>query len=472
MTGDSIIRLAAAMEAHPKVALIQTLPVIVNAKSLFARWQQFAGRLYGPLLAAGIAWWHGSEGNYWGHNAIIRVRAFAQYAGLPELRGRKPFGGHIMSHDFIEAALMRRGGWAIHMAPNLGGSYEESPPTLSDFAARDRRWCQGNLQHLALLPTRGFHWVSRLHLLTGIGSYLTAPLWLIFLVCGILVSLQAQFVRPEYFPKGYSLFPQWPAQDPILAAWVFAGTMGMLIAPKFLAFIVLLTNRDPRQKFGGSLRVLAGIIAETILSGLTAPVMMIFQSSAVGEILFGRDAGWQVQRRDDGAVSHRDTVNTYLVPTLVGVVMAAAAYAVSLPLLLWMTPVILGLLLSIPIAILSSSSGPNRRSGLFATPEQTAPPSVLTRANELAGAPHSPLACPLHELRRDAALLDAHLNNISGQRPRKRGEVDPHLAIARAKIEDAETFEEAAGFLGAREKFAALTSPAALAILFALPDAA
>ena len=368
MTGDSVVRLVAAMEAHPKAALIQTLPVIVNAKSLFARWQQFAGRLYGPILAAGIAWWHGSEGNYWGHNAIIRVRAFAQYAGLPELRGRKPFGGHIMSHDFIEAALMRRGGWAIHMAPTLQGSYEESPPTLSDFAARDRRWCQGNLQHLALLPTRGFHWVSRLHLLTGIGSYLTAPLWLIFLVFGILVSLQAQFVRPEYFPKGYSLFPQWPAQDPVLAAWVFAGTMGMLIAPKFLAFIVLLTNRDTRKKFGGSLRVLAGIIAETILSGLTAPVMMIFQSSAVGEILFGRDAGWQVQRRDDGAVSHRDTINTYSVPTLVGIAMAVAAYAVSLPLLLWMTPVILGLLLSIPIAILSSSSGPNRRSGLFKTP--------------------------------------------------------------------------------------------------------
>jgi membrane glycosyltransferase len=472
MTGDSVVRLVAAMEAHPKAALIQTLPVIVNAKSLFARWQQFAGRLYGPMLAAGIAWWHGSEGNYWGHNAVIRVRAFAQYAGLPELRGRKPFGGHIMSHDFIEAALMRRGGWAIHMAPTLRGSYEESPPTLSDFAARDRRWCQGNLQHLALLPTRGFHWVSRLHLLTGIGSYLTAPLWLIFLVCGILVSLQAQFVRPEYFPKGYSLFPQWPAQDPVLAAWVFAGTMGMLIAPKLLAFIVLLTNRDTRKKFGGSLRVLAGIIAETILSGLTAPVMMIFQSSAVGEILFGRDAGWQVQRRDDGAVSHRDTVNTYSVPTLVGIVMAAAAYAVSLPLLLWMTPVILGLLLSIPIAILSSSSGPNRRPGLFTTPEQTAPPPVLTRANELGNAPHSPLACPLHELRRDAVLLEAHLNNLSGQRPRKRGEVDPHLATARAKIEDAETFEEAAGFLGAREKFAALTSPAVLAILFALPDAA
>ncbi|KRR29971.1 glucans biosynthesis glucosyltransferase MdoH [Bradyrhizobium retamae] len=470
MTGDSIVRLVAAMEAHPRVALIQTLPVIVNARSLFARWQQFAGRLYGPMLAAGIAWWHGSEGNYWGHNAIIRVRAFAQHAGLPELSGRKPFGGHIMSHDFIEAALMRRGGWAIHMAPTLRGSYEESPPTLSDFAARDRRWCQGNLQHLALLPTRGFHWVSRLHLLTGIGSYLTAPLWLIFLVFGILVSLQAQFVRPEYFPKGYSLFPQWPAQDPVLAAWVFAGTMGMLIVPKLLAFIVLLADRDTRRKFGGGLLVLGGIGAETILSGLTAPVMMIFQSSAVGEILFGRDAGWQVQRRDDGAVAQRDIVSTYSVPTLIGIAMAISAYAVSLSLLLWMTPVILGLLLSIPIAMLSSSPGANRRSGLFRTPEQTAPPPVLARANELASAPHSSLPCPLRELLDDARLLEAHLNNLSGQRPRKRGDVDPHLAIARAKIEDAETFEEAAGFLSPREKFAVLNAPAVLTGLLALPD--
>ena len=374
MTGDTIVRLVAAMEAHPKVALIQTLPVIVNARSLFARWQQFAGRLYGPMLAAGIAWWHGSEGNYWGHNAIIRLRAFAQYAGLPELGGRKPFGGHVLSHDFIEAALMRRGGWAIHMAPTLSGSYEESPPTLSDFAARDRRWCQGNLQHLALLPTRGFHWVSRLHFLTGIGSYLTAPLWLIFLVFGILVSLQAQFVRPEYFPKGYSLFPTWPAQDPILAAWVFVGTMGMLIAPKLLAFIVLLGNSDARRKFGGGLVVLAGIIAETVLSGLTAPIMMIFQSSAVAEILFGRDAGWQVQRRDDGAVSRRDTVNTYAVPTLVGIAMAVAAYAVSLPLLLWMPPVILGLsqrareVRGAQVACGSRRSARPARSGVIAGP--------------------------------------------------------------------------------------------------------
>ena len=120
------------------------------------------------------------------------------------LPGRTPFGGHILSHDFVEAALMRRGGWAVHMAPALGGTYEESPPSLTDYAVRDRRWCQGNLQHAGVLPARGLHWVSRLHLLTGIGSYMTAPLWLLFLLVGMLIALQAQFIRPEYFPTGAS----------------------------------------------------------------------------------------------------------------------------------------------------------------------------------------------------------------------------------------------------------------------------
>ncbi len=243
MTGDTIVRLASAIETHPAVALIQTLPIVVNARTLFARLQQFSGRLYGPVIAAGIAWWHGSEG---------------------------------------EAALMRRAGWEIRMVPALGGSFEECPPSLLDFAARDRRWCQGNLQHLAVLPARGLHWVSRLHLLTGIGSYLTAPLWLLFLVFGILISLQAQFVRPEYFPKGFSLFPTWPAQDPILAAWVFVGTMGLLIVPKLLAWLLLVTQGFNRRQFGGALRVLVGFVIETFLSGLIAPVMMIFQSRAVG----------------------------------------------------------------------------------------------------------------------------------------------------------------------------------------------
>jgi membrane glycosyltransferase len=470
MTGDTIVRLASAMENHPAVALIQTLPIVVNAKTLFARLQQFSGRLYGPVIAAGIAWWHGSEGNYWGHNAIIRVRAFAQDAALPELRGRKPFGGHILSHDFVEAALMRRAGWEIRMAPALGGSFEECPPSLLDFAARDRRWCQGNLQHLAVLPARGLHWISRLHLLTGIGSYLTAPLWLLFLLFGILISLQAQFVRPEYFPKGFSLFPTWPAQDPILAAWVFVGTMGLLIVPKLLAWMLLTTQGGNRRQFGGALRVLVGFVIETFLSGLIAPVMMIFQSKAVGEILVGRDSGWQVQRRDDGELPRGELVRKYALPTLFGVVMAAAAYAVSLPLLFWMAPVIAGLLLSIPIAMLSAKqSGPN--AAWLRTPEQTIPPEVLVRANELADGSGRVAVTPFQQLLDDPSLLESHLINLPDDKRRTRGQVDPNLAIARVKIEDAESLDEALGYLAPRETFAVLNSPTLLRQLRAMPRA-
>ena len=245
--------------------------------------------------------------------------------------------------------------------------------------------------------------------------------------------------------------------------------MGMLVLPKLLAYIVMLTHSDERRKFGGGFRVLAGILAETFLSGLTAPVMMIFQSSAVGGILLGRDAGWQVQRRDDGAVSREDIVRKYAVPTVFGVAMAISAYAVSLPLLLWMMPVILGLLFAIPLAMLSSSASASSTSSLFRTPEETSPPRVLRRANELANASHRTLSCPLLELRRNAGLREAHFNNLSGPTPRNRGEVDPHLAIARAKIEDAETFVEAAAFLTPREKFAVLTSPTMLGALLALP---
>ncbi len=472
MTGETIVRLASAMERHPAVALIQTLPIVVNAKTLFGRLQQFSGRLYGPVIAAGIAWWHGSEGNYWGHNAIVRVRAFAGDAGLPDLKGRKPFGGHILSHDFVEAALMRRGGWAIRMAPGLGGSFEECPPSLLDFAARDRRWCQGNLQHLAVLPARGLHWVSRLHLLTGIGSYLTAPLWLLFLVLGILISLQAQFVRPEYFPKGFSLFPKWPAQDPVLAAWVFVGTMGLLILPKLLACILLAIRSGRLRQFGGGLPVIASLLLETFLSGLIAPVMMIFQSVAVTEILLGRDAGWQVQRREDGKLPREELVRKYTLPTLFGMAMAATAYAVSLPLLFWMAPVIIGLLLCLPIAILSSTLC-DPKSKLFRTPEQTAPPAVLVRANELAKASRDLAASsPLLQLRDDRNLLESHLVNLPGDGRRNRGQIDPDLAIARAKIEDAENFDEAIGYLTTRETFAVLGSNALLLAMCVLPRAA
>lgn len=460
MEGDTIVRLVHAMESDPAAALIQTQPVIVNARTLFSRLQQFSGRVYGPIVAAGNAWWHGGDSNYWGHNAIIRVRAFAAEAGLPELRGRKPFGGHILSHDFVEAALMRRAGWRIYMAPNIGGSFEEVPPSVLDFAGRDRRWCQGNLQHLAVLPARGLYWVSRLHLLTGIGSYLTAPLWLLFLVLGLLISLQAHFIRPEYFPKGFSLFPTWPQQDPVLAARVFAATMGLLIVPKLLAYMVVIGHREERVGFAGSPRVLTGVLCETLIAALIAPCMMIFQTKAVVEILVGRDAGWQVQRRSDGELTRGEIYRKFAGPTLCGLVLALSAYAVSWPLLLWMSPVVVGLLLAIPLGIKTSSR--LQAPGVFATPETNSPPPVVLRANELAASEPLEMAGALHQLSRDPELLGEHMGSLSLASPRKFGPIHVPLATARAKIEECESFADAAAWLDKSELRAVLSHPTLL----------
>ncbi|BCJ89892.1 glucans biosynthesis glucosyltransferase H [Terrihabitans soli] len=439
MSADALIRMSAAMEQHPDVGLIQTLPVIVNGTTLFARLQQFAGRVYGPLIAHGIAWWHGSEGNYWGHNAAIRTKAFAEQAGLPELKGRKPFGGHILSHDFVEAALMRRAGWAVHMVPGLQGSYEESPPSLTEVAARDRRWCQGNLQHAAVLPARGLHWVSRLHMLQGIGSYITAPLWLGFLAIGMAIALQARFITPDYFGDGLSLFPNWPAQDPVRAAWVFTGTMGILLLPKFLSYIALLTRPEDLRGTGGAFRAFISLIAETLIAGLIAPVMMLIQSLAVFDILIGRDSGWAAQRRDDGSIPLSDVIRRYIPHTLFGIGTGIAAYAVSVSLFLWMTPVVLGMVLAIPLAAWTGarSAGQSfRRSKLLLTPEETAPPPVLARANtivrEIAFDSNLDAA---RRLASDPRLLAAHRAMLPPQRQRKS---DTDLALGLAKLEESE----------------------------------
>jgi len=462
MTGDTIVRITAAMEQNPHVGLIQTLPIIVNGRSLFARLQQFASRLYGPMLARGIAWWHGTEGNYWGHNASIRVKAFAAHASLPLLPGRKPFGGHILSHDFVEAALMRRGGWKVRMATDCGGTWEESPPSLIDVAIRDRRWAQGNLQHIKVLGAHRLHAISRLHFLTGIGAYLTAPLWLIFLVVGILISLQAHFIRPEYFPSGFSLFPQWPEEDPVRAAWVFGGTMGILIAPKLLAFIVALVHRSERRGFGGAGAAFVSVLIEIVLSGLLAPIMMLVQSGAVVGVLTGRDSGWQVQRRDDGSVPLAELTSRFGRLTLAGLLLAAAAYTVSLSLFWWMSPVTLGLLLAIPLAALTSRidiGSALRRLRLLLIPEESDPPRILARANELAvmlqgdGAPLGAL------LRRDRALQQVHLAMLTPARPRRRGDIDPDLAIAKAKMAEFDTMDETLAALTAREQRALLSDP-------------
>jgi membrane glycosyltransferase len=371
MSADTIVRLTAEMEADPKLGLLQTVPNLVGAETVFARLQQFAARTYGVMLAAGQDWWSGAEGNYWGHNAIIRVRAFAGCAGLPHLPGRRPFGGHIMSHDFVEAALLRRGGWSVRLTTRLGGSYEEAPPTIVDMARRDRRWCQGNLQHMGVIGAAGLHWVSRLHLARGILSYVTSPLWLLLVGFGATAWL-GQIGEPVRM-HGHA------------AVWLFVVTMGLLVAPKVLAGFLAMRERAA----AGAARITGlwiGIGLEIALSALIAPVLMLMQSAAVFDVLIGRDAGWNAQQRDAGRLSRGEAWRSHRGHVAIGLAGAAIAWLLDPAIFWWTSPVSLGLFLSAPLSLLLARTDLGqmfRALGLLTIPEERQPPLLVERAVEL-----------------------------------------------------------------------------------------
>ncbi|MFD1704990.1 glucans biosynthesis glucosyltransferase MdoH [Methylopila henanensis] len=475
MTGHAVIALAAAMEADPDAGIIQTLPLVINRNTLFARLQQFASRVYGPVIAAGIAVWYGRDGNYWGHNAIIRMEAFAEGAGLPDLPGKPPFGGLILSHDFVEAALIRRKGWAVYMLPRIEGSYEESPPSLIDVGQRDRRWCQGNLQHAALLGTRGLHPLSRHHFLNGIFSYLASPFWMFMLLCGLALALQANFIRPEYFTDEFSLFPAWPRFDAERALQLFGATMAILIAPKIFGLIVHLLHGPSRRAGGGFFRIVISSAIEIVMSSLIAPVMMLVQSGSVFQILAGKATGWNPQRRDDGSIPFADIVRRHRWHTVLGVVTLVTALLIAPSLAGWMSPTIAGLLMAIPLSWASGHLGSGlalKRLGLLLIPEETNIPEIATaaRANGRrlaeAGSDEVDGLALLHD---DPNFLREHERMLPAVERRPRGQIEPDRVMAAAKLSEAETLEDARAWLSAKERNVVMHDRALLAMLAKLP---
>lgn len=477
MTGETIVALADAMEHDPDAGIIQTLPRLINRNTLIARLQQFAARVYGPVVAAGLAVWSGRDGNYWGHNAIIRMEAFASSAGLPDLPGKPPFGGHILSHDFVEAGLIRRRGYAVYMLPHLDGSYEESPPSLMDLAIRDRRWCQGNLQHSRVIGARGLHWATRQHLATGIMSYVSSPLWLIQLLVGLALALQAAFIRPEYFTNQFTLFPAWPVFDSERALNLFIFTMAILLAPKMFGWFATLVDGPARRGCGGAIMLTVSAILEIILSALIAPVMMLIQASSVSSIISGRDTGWKTQRRDDGSIPFRAIVQRHWRHTALGVVAAVAAFSISPYIFAWMSPTIIGLWLAIPTSWASASASIGwgmRRLRLLLIPEEHSPPPIAERAYRL-GTEFEALALEDHKaldlVHADPGFREVHQHIIQVPPPRVRGRVDTDRVIAEAKLTDAHSIEDARQWLSSRETILVLHDRALIALLAALPHA-
>ena len=399
MDGETLVRMVRLMEANPRVGIIQAPPLVLGRDTPFAQLQHFASVVYGRVFAAGLAFWHLDDSNYWGHNAILRTSAFTRYCGLPELPGKPPFGGHILSHDFVEAALMRRAGYEVWLLPDLEGSYEESPPTALDFARRDERWCRGNLQHLAVVGTRGLKTASRVHLLMGVMSYVGSLLWLALILVGLGAALQDRFVVPRYFGQQRTLFPEWPVYDLGGGLRLAAVAAVLLLVPKILGLCVHLARLRERRG-----RAVLGFVLETAWSTLLAPCFMLWHSVFVAAALAGGPAVWEGQEREARVVPMREAWRRQGAHVVVGVVLGLAALAVRPALLAWLAPVVLGLLLGPILTSLSSRPGLARwlaRAGLLETPVERRPPAVVAHARRLSARPR--VAVPTDPL---AAVLD------------------------------------------------------------------
>jgi membrane glycosyltransferase len=381
MTGEALVTLARVMEAHPEIGILQSLPLAVGSESLFGRLIQFGSRLQSPMLSSGLAFWQLGESNYWGHNAIMRVAPFARYCRLPRLSGKPPLGGDILSHDFVEAAFMRRGGYEVRQLPELNGSWEEVPANVIDYAARDRRWTQGNLQHSRVLGSPGLHPLSRVHLLTGIISYISSPMWLALLLLSSLLSAIEAAKKPQYFLPGFrSLFPHWPQIRSGEVAVLFLLTLVVLLLPKVLGAVLALREPQMRRQYGGAARLALSLVIEQLFSMLLAPSMMLFHSSFVAQTLLGKSVPWNAQLRGDRGVTLREAFRRQKWHLAVGVLWGALMLRLAPQFFWWLTPVLIGLVCSIWLTMWTSRASVGRRArrwGLLLTPEETAPPPEL-----------------------------------------------------------------------------------------------
>lgn len=382
MSGKALTTLTRAMQVNPSAGIIQTVPIPVRQETMFGRFMQFAASLYSPMLATGMAFWQQGTANYWGHNAIIRIDAFTNHCDLPTLPGQPPLGGEILSHDFVEAAFMKRGGYHVYLFPEMGGSYEETPGNLVDHAKRDRRWAEGNFQHLRLLAAQGLHPINRLHFTMGALAYACSFLWLIMLVFGTMDATSRAVGANEFFVSAYQLHPNWPitrTEEIISLLWIVAA---LLFVPKLMAVLLAMTHPGRRRSFGGGIKLLASSVIELLFSILIAPVMMTYHTYFVVTILLGGRVTWIPQNRDGQYVAIDEAFRSTAVMTLTGVAWTIVTVAITPMFALALTPVLAGLILSAPLVAASSSVRIGlwfRRCQLLQSPCESDPPKVLRR---------------------------------------------------------------------------------------------
>ncbi|MDM0011229.1 glucans biosynthesis glucosyltransferase MdoH [Variovorax sp. J22P168] len=370
MSGDCLTAMVKLMEANPTAGIIQTATQAIGHVTLHARAQQFASRMTGRLFTLGMQFWQLGESHYWGHNAIIRVQPFMDHCALAPIKGTGGMSGGIMSHDFVEAALMRRAGYHVWLVADLVGSYEQQPPDLLSELQRDRRWCQGNLQNARLMAEPGIHPVHRAMFVTGTMAYASAPLWLAFLTLGTALWL-----------TGSSVVEHWLAM-PMELVGLWLWTLCLLFLPRILGLVAVVIRGEQRQ-FGGLGGLLKSATLESAMAIVQAPVRMLAHSLFVLVALTGLKLEWKSPPREAAAVSWRIAV-AQLAP--MSIVIAALAVGIALidaSALTWLMPVGLPLLLAIPLTVLTSQIGFGialRERGFLVIPEESRSPAVLRRA--------------------------------------------------------------------------------------------
>lgn len=380
MEGATILEMIHRMEEDPDLGLLQTLPHVIGANSIFGRAMQFAAGFHSPIFARGLAAMQGRSGPFWGHNAIVRIRAWAESCGLPALSGPPPFGGHILSHDSVEAAMLARMGWTVRLDDDLQGSFEGGPENIIDHAKRDRRWCQGNLQHSKVVGAPDLLLWSRFSLFQGIFAYIAPLIWLAFIAASIAAIPLASDL--DYFPEANWPFPVFPNDQTPKAIGLALGIFGLLVLPKFLVGLDAAVSGRAKG-FGGVSKSLRSVLAELALSSLIAPILLAFQSRSVIQVLLGRDGGWPSNNRGDGGLSFAESWAAGRWITLWGVGGVAITQFLAPVLSLWLLPVTLPLMIA-PILIWWTSRTTSNHH--FTVPTDGSTPDVVTRNDTILAA--------------------------------------------------------------------------------------
>jgi membrane glycosyltransferase len=388
MSGRLLTRLVRIMDQNPGVGILQTLIVGLPSASAFARLFQFGMRHGMRSYTTGSAWWLGDAGPYWGHNALIRTAAFMRHCRLPHLPGKPPLGGLILSHDMVEAALMRRAGYEVRVIPEEGGSFEVNPTTLPEFIRRDLRWCQGNMQYWRLLPVGGFRAMGRLQLALAVLMYLSGPAWLGFMLAGLGKALSIG-AAGDWGWGGQAEVGDlvaeavWSETMVAMAIGLFVIMMTVNLTPKLAGLIDVALRPEARRAYGGGRVLATSAVAEFCFALVIGPAMAVAQTIFIAGLPFGRMVRWEPQRRADHSVTFTDAVRGLWPQCLLGLIMLIG-FAVAMPSVLpWTLPVVGGLLLAIPFAWLTARPSLGRaltRLGLCAVPEEREAPMTVQLA--------------------------------------------------------------------------------------------